>query len=367
VRQGGDCDDTTAAIGPNALERCNAVDDDCDGVVDNGLPLITWYRDEDGDGFGVDADARQACIAPAGYAASSGDCAPGDPQRFPGAPERCNGIDDNCNGQLDDAPFIDVENPGRDGGLFPCDTGRPGVCQPGGMQCVFQPGQGFVPTCVSRIAPSPDICGNGLDEDCNGVADDRPGCRGPANFLATPGLSFGAFTFAPPGGIGVLPTTCLKGRAGVTEMGWLSPTWIGSDTNLHVWWVEAPPGETWDVSTATSLFFSVRNSPINPASSGTWGSGRFPNAVVALCGPNNETLRYVPSGSALVAPSATFFSVDVPLRPASGAPWMVTGNLQTTLPRISRVEVWMSPQPPDAGIVTFSNRFLTDAGVPGFR
>lgn len=32
-----DCDDTNAAIYPGASESCNDVDDDCDGLVDDGL------------------------------------------------------------------------------------------------------------------------------------------------------------------------------------------------------------------------------------------------------------------------------------------------------------------------------------------
>jgi N-acetylneuraminic acid mutarotase len=34
---GGDCDDTNAAVHPGALENCNGIDDDCDGVIDSGL------------------------------------------------------------------------------------------------------------------------------------------------------------------------------------------------------------------------------------------------------------------------------------------------------------------------------------------
>lgn len=43
---GGDCDDSNAAIHPNAAEACNMIDDNCDGIVDNvqpptGRPTLT--------------------------------------------------------------------------------------------------------------------------------------------------------------------------------------------------------------------------------------------------------------------------------------------------------------------------------------
>jgi hypothetical protein len=48
---GTDCDDTRMTVHPGAVEACNGVDDDCDGVIDNGVQL-TFYRDIDGDGYG---------------------------------------------------------------------------------------------------------------------------------------------------------------------------------------------------------------------------------------------------------------------------------------------------------------------------
>jgi hypothetical protein len=47
----GDCDDTNAAISPDANEACNGIDDDCDGVIDEGYDI-------DGDGV---ADCFDDC------------------------------------------------------------------------------------------------------------------------------------------------------------------------------------------------------------------------------------------------------------------------------------------------------------------
>ncbi len=38
VSRGGDCNDTDGRVHPGRLEDCNAVDDDCDGAVDDGDP-----------------------------------------------------------------------------------------------------------------------------------------------------------------------------------------------------------------------------------------------------------------------------------------------------------------------------------------
>lgn len=60
-----DCNDDNASIHPNATETCNGMDDDCDGSVDEGL--MTFYRDQDGDGYGNSAVTQQGvCPAPSG-------------------------------------------------------------------------------------------------------------------------------------------------------------------------------------------------------------------------------------------------------------------------------------------------------------
>ncbi|HEX4823303.1 MAG TPA: MopE-related protein [Candidatus Polarisedimenticolaceae bacterium] len=70
----------------------------------------TWYRDVDGDGYGVASDTVQACDKPAGYSRSRGDCNDADPAVHPNATEVCNGIDDNCDGKIDEG--FDVDNDG---------------------------------------------------------------------------------------------------------------------------------------------------------------------------------------------------------------------------------------------------------------
>lgn len=101
VALGGDCDDANPEVAPWKTETCNGADDDCDGLTDEtgAVGTIAWYRDDDGDGFGVAATEVLACTSPTGpWVRTAGDCAPSESGSFPGAVERCDGRDNNCDG-----------------------------------------------------------------------------------------------------------------------------------------------------------------------------------------------------------------------------------------------------------------------------
>ena len=70
VDNGSDCDDSDPAIHPGVEDICDGLDNDCDGEVDEDADGITWYLDEDGDGYGDSEIAITNCTgeAPAGYA-----------------------------------------------------------------------------------------------------------------------------------------------------------------------------------------------------------------------------------------------------------------------------------------------------------
>lgn len=96
-----DCDDTMSTVHPGATEHCDGVDEDCDGLVDNGATDATaWYPDLDRDGWGSDA-AVWSCAPPPGHVANTGDCDDLQRSRSPGQTERCNGRDDDCDGVVD--------------------------------------------------------------------------------------------------------------------------------------------------------------------------------------------------------------------------------------------------------------------------
>ena len=107
-----DCDDTDAAIGPQADEVCDAadVDEDCDGVSDDDdsdvepSTMSTFYIDVDGDGHGDVWPFTSACDVPSGYTASSDDCDDTRADVSPSSTEVCDAsdVDEDCDGLSDD-------------------------------------------------------------------------------------------------------------------------------------------------------------------------------------------------------------------------------------------------------------------------
>ena len=93
VARGGDCDDADALANPGAAERCNGVDDDCDGKIDEGC---------DGDGDGWCAKGSQLQGNPQACPNGAGDCDDTRADIHPGAVEVCNGRDDDCNDKADE-------------------------------------------------------------------------------------------------------------------------------------------------------------------------------------------------------------------------------------------------------------------------
>ncbi|MDP2307611.1 MAG: MopE-related protein [Pseudomonadota bacterium] len=129
-----DCDDTNARINPDASERCNEIDDDCDGRTDEfAVDQELLYPDEDRDGFGVEGQQSLACPGEAGLSASTDDCDDTDGATYPGAPEDdcADATDRNCD---EIAPTADQDGDGTPG-CDDCDDtndnvypGAPNVC-----------------------------------------------------------------------------------------------------------------------------------------------------------------------------------------------------------------------------------------------
>lgn len=128
-----------------SVEVCNGVDDNCDGVKDDGLGLGTLC-----DGDDTDACMEGMTICGAGQTVVCSDITSG-------AVEMCNGVDDDCQNGVDDGFPVGT----------PCNVGLGACAASGELQCNTA-GTGTVCSAVAG-APTAELCGNGVDEDCNGA------------------------------------------------------------------------------------------------------------------------------------------------------------------------------------------------------
>ena len=193
VTQGGDCDDQQAGVNPGAPEACNGLDDDCDGLTDEGAAIgcnPAWL-DGDGDGWGG-SEVVCICVAVAPYVLLSGDCDDSQAGINPASPEVCNGLDDDCDGLVDEAlavgcvtVWLDEDGDGWGGpeGACLCAPAAPYLVQ--GGDCNDQ---------RADIFPgAPEIC-DGLDQDCDGMEggcdlDNDGWCEGTVPNNCTPGTN----------------------------------------------------------------------------------------------------------------------------------------------------------------------------------
>ncbi len=99
-----DCDDQDPGVNPGVAERCDGVDNDCNGLIDDDLRGV-FFRDGDADGFGTGDIV--SCQAADGFVPARGDCVDTDPAIYPGAddPPR-DGIDQDCGGSQGPDPHV---------------------------------------------------------------------------------------------------------------------------------------------------------------------------------------------------------------------------------------------------------------------
>ena len=98
-----DCADRDPTSYPGAPEVIDLYDNDCDGIIDGECTMAAYYVDADRDGFGdASSEPVTSCSPVAGSVTLSGDCADGDPTRYPGRSEDCDGDDDDCDGTIDE-------------------------------------------------------------------------------------------------------------------------------------------------------------------------------------------------------------------------------------------------------------------------
>ena len=171
-----DCNDDNPDVYPGAPEVCNGKDDDCNGIIDDGLTEYTYYADTDEDGFGDANSIITDCseTPPMGYVANMDDCDDTTASINPNAPESCDGIDNNCNGIPDDVPepfvyYADLDNDGYTDNSNIIDTCA--TSAPTGY--TSSPSQ--MTDCDDNnpnINPGMNETCDGIDNNCSGEADD---------------------------------------------------------------------------------------------------------------------------------------------------------------------------------------------------
>ena len=136
----GDYDDTNSDIHPGAEEICgDGIDQDCDGI-DPPCPPDPDDVDNDGDG----------------YTENQGDCNDNNSSVHPGAEEICgDGIDQDCDG-IDPPCPPDPDDVDNDGDGY---TENQGDCDDNNSS--IHPG-------------AEEICGDGIDQDCDGIDPQCP-------------------------------------------------------------------------------------------------------------------------------------------------------------------------------------------------
>jgi hypothetical protein len=176
-----DCDDGSSAINPGAAEVCDSAntDEDCDGTADDSSATgkSTFYADADGDTYGG-STTTNACDLPSGYVATSTDCNDSSAAISPAAAEVCDSADtdEDCDGAADDA---DSSVTGTSTFYLDADADGFGAASATTSACDEPSGYASVGTDCDDVSaddyPGADeICVDGDDDDCDGVADD--GC-----------------------------------------------------------------------------------------------------------------------------------------------------------------------------------------------
>lgn len=194
----------------SSLETCDNVDQDCDGNVDDGVVRSCYTGGPGTEGIGVCHGGSEACMTGAFTGLCMGEVTPGT--------ETCNNRDDDCDNNVDEALL---------GGPLTasCYSGTPGtegvgICMAGTKTCAA----GAFGGCVGEVVDTVDVCGDGIDSDCDGLEGAAEGCLSSGSDVRIDGTAGGALATAA----GAQHSFDVEIAAGGATLG----------TNLYVVWTE---------------------------------------------------------------------------------------------------------------------------------
>ncbi|MCB9603737.1 MAG: hypothetical protein H6720_25750 [Sandaracinus sp.] len=161
---------TDGGVGGPTYDACgNGLDDDGDGRVDEDCFCAGGESQEcfARGGLGACGPGTQTCEAASGvewgrWGACVDASGPND--------ELCDGtVDDDCDGTVDEGCACVASESRR------CGASETGACRGGEQRCEGGRWSG----CDGAVLPRAEICGNRLDDDCDGVVDDPSFCACP--------------------------------------------------------------------------------------------------------------------------------------------------------------------------------------------
>jgi MYXO-CTERM domain-containing protein len=179
-----------AVAGSPGAEVCNLLDDNCNGLVDDGISCqgcapscsnadhcdICNGRDEDCDGRFDEDFAASSC------GVDTGECTAGTTRCTAGVlscsgsqgpvSEACNGLDDDCDGTIDGMSTTCY--PAATVGCNPLTGVCAGVCKLGVAICNNFPSPLL---CNGAVTPGTEVACNLQDDDCDGLVDEGQGAE----------------------------------------------------------------------------------------------------------------------------------------------------------------------------------------------
>jgi hypothetical protein len=269
----------------SSTEKCDGVDNDCNGKTDEGCQCIdgqtqTCYTGPSGtSGVGLCKSGTSTC-ASGQWGSCVGEVVPKS--------ETCNLKDDDCNGKVDD---------GNPGGGAACSTGLPGICSAGTMTCT----NGKLSCKQNQQAAPSENCSNSLDDNCNGAVnegcgivtaqiihyelEETSGTNVPNLAPGKPnGTLVGSYSWLTPGGA---PTNSARHvrllATGTNAVNPAIPTTTLTNMTIEFWW-------KWDSGTALAYMWYHHGNSFRAFTNGVAYAGIYVRNT-----PGGADVVYAPS------------------------------------------------------------------------